>query len=121
MGLHHDKVPMSGITTYVPPPSFLKGVNAPPPRQNLLLTASFGELIPQSLMANFHPHQCLNLHPSLLPLLAGAAPIQWAIAHRMEKTGVTVQSLGVKFDSGNIYAQEETVRRMEKYMIGLHT
>jgi methionyl-tRNA formyltransferase len=45
----------------------------------------------------------------MLPELSGAAPIQWAIAKQMEKTGVTVQTLGNKFDSGDILSQKEVV------------
>lgn len=49
----------------------------------------------------------LNVHPSLLPQLRGAAPIQWAIAKRMSETGVTVQQLSEgKFDHGDILAQQ---------------
>jgi methionyl-tRNA formyltransferase len=79
------------------------------PPQNVLLTVSFGELIPPELMSYFHEHQRLNLHPSLLPSLVGAAPIQRAIARQHEKTGVTVQTLGEMYDSGDILAQEEAV------------
>lgn len=62
-------------------------------------------------MLNMFPtSQRLNLHPSLLPQLSGAAPVQWAIARQMKSTGVSVQSLGERFDSGNIYNQEEVVR-----------
>ncbi|UZJ53268.1 hypothetical protein CBS101457_002588 [Exobasidium rhododendri] len=107
-GVHYDTVPNEGIKTYTPPSDYLKSATGQVAPQNVLVTVSFGELIPASLMANFHKDQRLNLHPSMLPLLAGAAPIQRAIARRLEKTGVTVQSLGETFDSGNIYAQEQT-------------
>lgn len=48
----------------------------------------------------------LNVHPSMLPKLRGAAPIQWAIARQLAETGVTVQQLSRgAFDQGDILAQ----------------
>lgn len=75
----------------------------------LLVTASFGHLVPRALLAQFRsPSHTLNLHPSLLPALRGAAPIQWAIARQLATTGVSVQQLSVDaFDRGAILGQEE--------------
>ncbi|CAO1618062.1 unnamed protein product [Sympodiomycopsis kandeliae] len=77
---------------------------------NLLLTASFGRLIPSSMLHLFttsSPSAALNVHPSMLPQLRGAAPIQWAIAKQMNQTGVSIQQLSDgKFDRGDIIAQE---------------
>ncbi|WFD27932.1 methionyl-tRNA formyltransferase [Malassezia nana] len=73
----------------------------------LLLTASFGHRIPPSLLARFpHASHTLNLHPSMLPDLRGAAPIQWAIARQYTSTGITVQQLHpTAFDHGGILQQ----------------
>ncbi|KAL7423494.1 Methionyl-tRNA formyltransferase [Cryptotrichosporon argae] len=60
-------------------------------RADLLLTASFGHIIPAPLLARF-PHS-LNVHPSLLPAYRGAAPVQWAITRGETETGVSVQTL----------------------------
>ncbi|GAA5882723.1 hypothetical protein JCM3774_004533 [Rhodotorula dairenensis] len=84
-----------------PPDSFLH----PSPR-NLLLTASFGHLIPTSLLTRFEPLNALNVHPSLLPRWRGAAPIQWSILTGDVDGGVTVQELSRdRFDRGRILAQ----------------
>lgn len=104
-GLPYDTVPAEGIASYQLPAPFEEKAS-----DTLLVTASFGHLIPSSILSRFPASQRLNLHPSLLPQLSGAAPIQWAIARQMKSTGVSVQSLGEKFDSGHIYAQEEMVR-----------
>lgn len=61
------------------------------------------------MMASFPRFQRLNVHPSLLPQLRGAAPVQWAIARRMTETGISIQTLGETFDSGDILAQEDAV------------
>ncbi|KAK4053243.1 Methionyl-tRNA formyltransferase [Microbotryomycetes sp. JL221] len=93
------------------PSTLLKEWDPPQPfRQmssnNLLITASFGHLIPNDLLNKFEPLHCLNVHPSLLPHLRGAAPIQWTIAKGLKETGVTVQELSKgKFDHGKILAQ----------------
>lgn len=48
----------------------------------------------------------LNIHPSLLPDLRGAAPLQWTIIHGLTHTGVTLQTLHPsKFDHGVILDQ----------------
>jgi methionyl-tRNA formyltransferase len=48
----------------------------------------------------------INLHASLLPQLRGAAPIQWAIRHKLLETGVTTFSLQHAIDTGDILLQE---------------
>jgi methionyl-tRNA formyltransferase len=101
-GVAQEEVPELGLDRYQLPSPF----RTPAPN-DLLITASFGHLLPPSLLDAFPASQRLNLHPSLLPELRGAAPIQWAIAWQMKRTGVSIQTLGDKFDSGNILAQKE--------------
>lgn len=70
---------------------------------HLLITASFGHIIPTPLMSPFQ--HALNVHPSMLPRYRGAAPIQWAIANGDRTTGVSVQNMGPReqgIDSGAI-------------------
>lgn len=66
---------------------------------HLLLTASFGHIIPNPFLDLFPASNRLNVHPSLLPRYRGAAPIQWTIANGEEQTGVSVQRL-VRRDQG---------------------
>ena len=47
----------------------------------------------------------VNVHPSLLPDLRGAAPVEWAILRGLEKTGVTIMQLDEGMDSGPILHQ----------------
>ena len=97
----HTEVPSAGMDHYVLPSTLQLGEKA------LLLTCSFGHLIPDTLLDQFpNPWQRLNIHPSLLPQLRGAAPIQWALARRLAKSGVSIQTLEKgKFDTGRIVAQ----------------
>ncbi|GJN89406.1 hypothetical protein Rhopal_002386-T1 [Rhodotorula paludigena] len=98
-----------------PPDTFLRPPDNSPSPRNLLLTASFGHLIPNSLLSHFLPLNALNVHPSLLPRRRGAAPIQWGIVSGDadglkdgEGMGVTVQELSRgRFDRGRILAQQD--------------
>jgi methionyl-tRNA formyltransferase len=47
----------------------------------------------------------VNLHPSLLPKLRGAAPIEWAIINGLDQTGVTIMQMEAGMDSGPILRQ----------------
>jgi len=47
----------------------------------------------------------INVHPSLLPGLRGAAPVEWAIIRGHEKTGVTIMQLDQGMDSGPVLHQ----------------
>lgn len=67
---------------------------------------SYGKIIPQSVIDLFEPG-IINIHPSLLPRWRGPSPIEAAISHRDEKTGVTIMKLDARMDGGPIYAQEK--------------
>jgi len=47
----------------------------------------------------------VNVHPSLLPDLRGAAPIEWAILNGLGKTGMTIMQMEAGLDSGPILHQ----------------
>jgi methionyl-tRNA formyltransferase len=53
-------------------------------------------------------HGCINIHPSLLPLFRGAAPINWAIIRGEKRTGVTIMRMNERFDAGEVLMQEGT-------------
>jgi methionyl-tRNA formyltransferase len=44
----------------------------------------------------------INIHPSLLPLHRGSTPLQYAILHQDDKTGISIQRIVKEIDSGNI-------------------
>jgi methionyl-tRNA formyltransferase len=98
------------VPVSVVPSEGIKAMALPAPfntfsASNMLITASFGHLIPSAMLQNFPGYQALNVHPSLLPRYRGAAPIQWAIANQDAETGITVQTMGARFDSGDILSQ----------------
>ena len=65
---------------------------------------SYGKIIPQSIIDLFTPG-IINVHPSLLPRYRGPSPIEAAIMHRDNQTGVTIMQLSAAMDAGPIYAQ----------------
>jgi methionyl-tRNA formyltransferase len=73
---------------------------------DLLVTFAYGALFPPEFLALF-PRGGINCHPSLLPRYRGAAPIQETILRRDSVTGITIQYLAEKMDSGDIIACEE--------------
>lgn len=71
----------------------------------LFIVASYGKIIPQNIL-DIPVHKTLNVHPSLLPKLRGASPIQSAILGETE-TGVTIMRLDAEMDHGPIIAQQK--------------
>ena len=66
--------------------------------------SSYGRIIPQSIIELFTPG-IINVHPSLLPAYRGPSPIESAILHGDEETGVSIMQLTAEMDAGPIYAQ----------------
>ena len=71
---------------------------------NLLVSFAYGHIFGPKFLALF-PMGGVNLHPSLLPKYRGCTPVPAAILNRDTKTAVTVQTLSLKMDEGDILAQ----------------
>lgn len=67
--------------------------------------AAYGKIVPQHVL-DLPRRGILNVHPSLLPRLRGASPIQSAILEE-DSTGVTVMLLDAEMDHGPIVAQRK--------------
>ncbi|MDQ2818387.1 MAG: methionyl-tRNA formyltransferase [Candidatus Eremiobacteraeota bacterium] len=70
-------------------------------RPELLACASYGKILPPSLLA-IDGMTALNVHPSLLPLYRGATPIQAALRDGVGRTGVSIIRMTSKMDAGPI-------------------
>lgn len=91
-----------------------------PDSENVIVTASYGHMLPLEVLNKVQQLNALNVHPSILPRWRGAAPIQYAImkgdadganSGEGEQLGVTVQELSRgAFDKGRILAQKAVVR-----------
>ncbi len=71
---------------------------------DLLVTAAFGQILPQRLLDAARSGYALNVHASLLPKYRGAAPIHRAIMDGEVETGVGVMQMVAKLDAGDVYA-----------------
>ncbi|KXN84403.1 Methionyl-tRNA formyltransferase [Leucoagaricus sp. SymC.cos] len=73
----------------LPSPFCLDAESTPPPH-HVLVTASFGRILPLTMLSRFSKAQRINVHPSLLPAYRGPAPIQHALMRGEKETGVCV-------------------------------
>jgi methionyl-tRNA formyltransferase len=71
---------------------------------DILVAAAYGRIFRESFLSLF-PMGAINIHPSLLPRYRGPSPITTAILHGDTETGVTIQRMALKFDTGDILAQ----------------
>lgn len=69
------------------------------------VVASYGKIIPQNVL-DIPRLGMLNVHPSLLPRLRGASPLQSAILNENE-TGLSIMRLDAEMDHGPIVAQKK--------------
>ena len=68
---------------------------------------AYGQILPAGLLKA--PRLgCLNVHASLLPRWRGAAPVHWAVAEGDPETGVAVQQMAEKLDSGPVLLEHRT-------------
>lgn len=78
---------------------------------DLFIIASFGKIVPRKVL-DLPKHGTLNVHPSLLPKLRGASPIQSAILENApvgepHEAGVTIMLIDEEVDHGPIVSQEK--------------
>ena len=71
---------------------------------DVIVVAAFGQILPKRIL-DIPKHGCLNVHASLLPRWRGASPIQAAILHGDEITGITIMQMDTGLDTGPILAQ----------------
>lgn len=85
---------------------------------NLHIVVAF-RMLPK-VVWNMPKYGTFNLHASLLPQYRGAAPINWAIINREEKTGVTTFFIDEKIDTGNIILKDEVIIKERETIGTLH-
>lgn len=72
---------------------------------DLLVCFSYSKIFGPKFLGLF-PHGGINIHPSLLPKYRGCAPVPAAILSGETQSGVTIQKLALKMDSGDILIQQ---------------
>ncbi len=73
-------------------------------RPDIGVVVAYGHILKPELL-ELPARGMVNVHPSLLPGLRGAAPVEWAIIRGHETTGVTIMQLDAGMDSGPILHQ----------------
>lgn len=80
---------------------------------DLFIIASYGKIVPRAVL-DLPKHGTLNVHPSLLPKLRGASPIQSAILEDVpvgsaHECGVSIMLIDEEVDHGPIVARETII------------
>ncbi len=69
------------------------------------VVAVYGKIIPESIL-QIPPLGCINIHPSLLPLYRGPAPIRTPLLRGDTETGVSIMLMDAEMDHGPLLAQQ---------------
>ena len=72
---------------------------------DLFIVVAYGKILPEELI-NLPKLGSINIHYSLLPKYRGASPVESAILNNDKETGISIQKMQFKMDSGPIIAQE---------------
>jgi methionyl-tRNA formyltransferase len=72
---------------------------------DVLVVVAYGEFLGKTLL-QFCAQPPINVHPSLLPDLRGAAPMQWSLLRGYQNSGVTTQYMAKEMDAGDVLLQE---------------
>ncbi len=73
---------------------------------DLLITVSYGQKLKKAVRESAL-QGAINLHPSLLPELRGAAPIPFALWQGADRTGITIYKLSSRMDAGPVLYQKQ--------------
>jgi methionyl-tRNA formyltransferase len=87
---------------------------------DLLICFAYGKIFKKSFLELFRLVG-INVHPSLLPRWRGATPIPSAILAGDKETGISVQRLAQKMDSGAILVQEAFALKGDETTVSLST
>jgi methionyl-tRNA formyltransferase len=76
-------------------------------KPDLIVVTAFGQILRQEVL-DLPACGCVNMHASLLPRWRGAAPINTAILHGDQQTGVTIMRMDAGVDTGPLISQRPT-------------
>lgn len=85
---------------------FIQGLGKLEP--DFILLVAYGKMLPSSIL-KLPKIAPLNIHPSMLPKLRGASPIQYAILEGYEETGVSLMIMNEGMDTGDIVTQRGSI------------
>lgn len=85
-------------------PEFINEIK--PENYELSIVVAYGKILPEEII-NKPKLGTINIHYSLLPLYRGASPLEAALLNGDKETGVSIQQMEYKLDSGGILREEE--------------
>ena len=71
---------------------------------DMLVVAAYGLILPESIFSA-PTHGSVNVHASLLPRWRGASPVEHAILHDDDETGISLMKIDKGLDTGPVYEQ----------------
>ena len=77
-------------------------------KADIFIIADYGNIIPVNLL-NIPKILPIGVHPSLLPLYRGPAPIEQVLLDGKEETGVTLFKVNERVDAGDIVLQHKVL------------
>jgi methionyl-tRNA formyltransferase len=87
---------------------------------DVIVVAAFGQILRQKVL-DLPQFGCINVHASYLPRWRGAAPIQAAILHGDEFTGVSIMKMDAGIDTGPVLLQEKVFLAADETLSTLTT
>jgi methionyl-tRNA formyltransferase len=72
-------------------------------KPDVIIVCAYGQILTRGVL-EIPPKQCLNVHYSLLPRHRGASPVTAAVLAGDEYTGVSIQIVRMKLDTGPLLA-----------------
>ncbi|MCP4293847.1 MAG: methionyl-tRNA formyltransferase [bacterium] len=73
-------------------------------KPDAVVVVAFGHILREPLLST-PPLGCINVHASLLPRWRGVSPVQYAMMHGDNWTGVTIMNMDKGVDTGPVLAQ----------------
>lgn len=81
---------------------------------DLFIVVAYGKILPERFI-NLPKIYTINIHYSLLPKYRGASPVESAILNNERETGISIQKMAFKMDTGPILLEEKVeIARDEK-------
>lgn len=75
-------------------------------KPDIIITVAYGGYLKKRIR-KIPKFGCINLHPSLLPLYRGSAPINYTLFNGDKKTGISIFKIVAKMDAGPVIFQKE--------------
>jgi methionyl-tRNA formyltransferase len=82
---------------------FIKEISDLAPDLNIVV--AYGKILPQEII-DIPTHKTINIHYSILPKYRGASPLEQALLNGDISTGVTIQQMALRMDSGDIISEK---------------